>query len=370
MGTPSSPFGPVRLSCIDTARLQELVRLLVHEHTLGYEQFVHEDQRLVDPTQWKRNAQRDNLQVYCRQQQQRKNSSAGERGSRRRLFRDTEVRTALTEMPTLLLVGTIKGSLADVMYGVLNPTADSMRLKSSYVGDKFAGCAVLATIERPTPSDPFRSHSLKWLEGDHPFIFRPIVKNRDFVFMEATGLIHLAGGERQSDGVVEVFTKTTANPGGHVAPAIAVKFGANALLSAQNLVDCAHAKKLAWAVSSRAHSTSTTSSSSSSSTSSSATSSTREFRAHSGGICPAGVKKSLRFVAWTGDVAKHKMKFCGPCVSEATNLDARALACDEFGADRPSEHHLNHKNRLTAHLEGLTTSDPNVVVLRPSALSS
>ncbi|KAE8891544.1 hypothetical protein PF005_g13369 [Phytophthora fragariae] len=175
MGTPSSPFGPVRLSCIDTARLQELVRLLVHEHTLGYEQFVHEDQRLVDPTQWKRNAQRDNLQVYCRQQQQRKNSSAGERGSRRRLFRDTE---------------------------------------------------------------------------------------------------------------------------------------------------------------------------------------------------PAGVKKSLRFVAWTGDVAKHKMKFCGPCVSEATNLDARALACDEFGADRPSEHHLNHKNRLTAHLEGLTTSDPNVVVLRPSALSS
>nr|KAE8935429.1 hypothetical protein PF009_g14627 [Phytophthora fragariae] len=217
MGTPSSPFGPVRLSCIDTARLQELVRLLVHEHTLGYEQFVHEDQRLVDPTQWKRNAQRDNLQVYCRQQQQRKNSSAGERGSRRRLFRDTEVRTALTEMPTLLLVGTIKGSLADVMYGVLNPTADSMRLKSSY---------------------------------------------------------------------------------------------------------------------------------------------------------PAGVKKSLRFVAWTGDVAKHKMKFCGPCVSEATNLDARALACDEFGADRPSEHHLNHKNRLTAHLEGLTTSDPNVVVLRPSALSS
>ncbi|KAE9071654.1 hypothetical protein PF007_g26474 [Phytophthora fragariae] len=206
MGTPSSPFGPVRLSCIDTARLQELVRLLVHEHTLGYEQFVHEDQRLVDPTQWKRNAQRDNLQVYCRQQQQRKNSSAGERGSRRRLFRDTEVRTALTEMPTLLLVGTIKGSLADVMYGVLNPTADSMRLKSSYVGDKFAGCAVLATIERPTPSDPFRSHSLKWLEGDHPFIFRPIVKNRDFVFMEATGLIHLAGGERVGYHVMHSVT--------------------------------------------------------------------------------------------------------------------------------------------------------------------
>ncbi|EGZ14938.1 hypothetical protein PHYSODRAFT_333229 [Phytophthora sojae] len=425
MATPSSPFGPLQLSCTDTAWLQELVRLLVHEHILSYEKFVHQDQRLLNPTQWKRHSQRDNLQVYCQQQlqQQRENSSVGERVSRRRLFRDTEARSALAEMPTLLLVGTIQGSLNDVMYGVLNPTADSMRLKSSYVGDKFASCAVLATMERPTPSDPFRSHTLKWFEGDHPYIFRPIVKNRDFVFMEATGVTTLAGGERvgyhvmhsvtfpgaremngnvrahmavcafyrqQSDGVVEVFTKTTANPGGHVAPAIAVKYGANALLSAQSLVDCAHAKKLAWVVSTRARAASTTSTCSSSSSSS-----CRDFRADSGGICftcgersisspllsrsgactlctrpicpTCRVKKSLRFVAWTGGVAKHKMKFCGPCVREARRLDARALACDEFGADRPQSH---PRNRLTAHLEGLTASDPNVVVLRPSALSS
>ncbi|KAG6616064.1 uncharacterized protein IUM83_03533 [Phytophthora cinnamomi] len=435
MAIPSSPFGPLHLSCTDTAWLQELVRLLVHEHVLGYEKFVHQDQRLLDPTQWKRNTQRDNLQVFCQQPiLQRKNSSAGERGSRRRLFkarRDTEVGAALAEMPTLLLVGTIKGSLNDVMYGVLNPTADSMRVKSSYVGDKFASCAVLATIERPTPSDPFRSHTLKWFEGDHPYIFRPIVKNRDFVFMEATGIIQLAGGDRVgyhvmhsvtfpgaremngnirahmavcafyrqlSDGVVEVFTKTTANPGGQVAPAIAVKYGATALLSAQNLVDCAQAKKLAWAVSSRARSASTTSTCSSSSSISSSgrsTTPTREFRADSGGVCfncgestsllsrsavctlctrpicaACRVKKSLRSVAWTGGVTKHKMKFCGPCATEAMRLDAQALACEEFGADRPAQRHSNHRNRLTAHLEGLTASDPNVVVLRPSALSS
>ncbi|KAL3663827.1 hypothetical protein V7S43_011240 [Phytophthora oleae] len=409
MASPSSPFGPLHLSCTDTLWPQELVRLLVHEHVLGYEKYVHQDQRLLDPRLWKRHTQRDNLQVYCQQPAiQRKNNSAGERGSRRRLFRsrrDTDVGTALAEMPTLLLVGTITGSLNDFMYGVLNPTADSMRLKSSYVGDKFANCAVLATLKRPTPNDPFHSHTLKWFEGDHPFIFRPIVKNRDFVFMKATGVAELADGERvgyhvmhsvtfpgaremngnirahmavcafyrqHCDGVVEVFTKTTANPGGHVAPAIAAKYGATALLSAQKLTDCAHAKKLAWAMAGRTRLTSSTSSSSSS---------TREFRSNSDGVCfncggaasisllsrsdvcalcmrpicsACKVKKSLRFLSWTGGLTKHKTRFCGPCASDAMRLDARLLACEEFGCDRPAQ----RSQRLTAHLDGITASDP------------
>ncbi|KAG1694196.1 hypothetical protein DVH05_021852 [Phytophthora capsici] len=369
----TSPFGPLLLSSTNTLWLQELVRLLVREHKLSYEKYVHQDQRRLDPRYWKRYTQRDNLQVYSQQD---------ECGSRRRLFRsrrDTDVSTALAEMPTLLLVGTIPGSLNDVMYGVLNPTADSMRLKSSYVGDKFANCAVLATLERPTPNDPFRSHTLKWFESEQPLIFRPIVKNRDFVFTEATGVVELADGERVgyhvlhsvtfpgakamngnirahmavcafyrqlSDGVVEVFTKTTANPGGHVSPSISIKYGANALLSAQKLRDCAHAKKLSWAIVGQTHSTSTTSTSSSSST--------REIRVETNGICfncggsllsrsdvcalcmrpicsACNVKKSLHSLSWTGGLAKHKTRFCCPCASDAMRLDARLIACEEFG---------------------------------------
>ncbi|KAG7389252.1 hypothetical protein PHYPSEUDO_010810 [Phytophthora pseudosyringae] len=419
MATPSSPFGPLHLSCTDTLWLQELVRLLVHEHGLGYDKYVHQDQRLLDPHHWKRYMQRDTLHVYSQHPaMQRTNSSAG--ASTRRAFStgrgDTEASTALAEMPTLLLVGTISGSLDDVMYGVLNPTADSMRIKSSYVGDKFANCAVLATLERPTPSDPFRSHTLKGFEGDHPHIFRPVVKNRDFVFMEATGVTELALGERvgyhvmhsvtfpgaratngnvrahvavcafyrqHCDGVVEVFTTTSANPGGHVAPAIAVKFGATALLSAQKLVRCAHAKKLACVVAGRARPTSTTSTCSSSSSISKdssgvcfqcgGSSTSLLSRSDACALCmrpmcsSCKVKKSLRFISRTGGVAKHKMRFCGPCASNAVHLDARALACEEFGADVPES---SHRHRLTAHLEGLTASDPNVVVLRPGALSS
>jgi hypothetical protein len=430
MATLSSPFGPLNLSCVDTQWLQELVRLLVHEHALGYDKFVHQDQRRLDPRQWKLSTQHGNLQVFSQPpSQRRKNSSAGERGSRRKLFktgRDSEVGAALAEMPSLLLTGTIKGSLNDVMYGVLNPTADSMRVKSSYVGDKFASCAVLATLEMPTLSDPFRSHTLKWFEGDHPFIFRPIVKNRDFVFMEATGILELAGSERvgyhvmhsvtfpgaramngniranmavcafysqQSDGVVEVFTKTTANPGGHVAPAIAVKYAATALVSAQNLLDCAYAKKLAWLVGRRSRCVSTTSSSSSSG------SNERHILApragSSGGVCSTcggstsrlgrsdactlcsrpvcsscKVKKSLSFISWPGGLTKRKVRFCGACASDAKHLDAQTLALEEFRVDPPERHHSSHRHRLTAHLEGLTASDPNVVVLRPGALSS
>eukprot|EP00644_Phytophthora_capsici_P009952 jgi/Phyca11/535640/estExt2_fgenesh1_pg.C_PHYCAscaffold_390057 len=209
----TSPFGPLHLSSTDTLWLQELVRLLVREHILSYEKRVWLKTKTVPVTQRHR--------------------------------------------------------------------SDSMRLKSSYVGDKFANCAVLATLERPTANNPFRSHTLKWFESEQPLIFRPIVKNRDFVFTEATGVVELADGERVgyhvlhsvtfpgakamngnirahmavcafyrqlSDGVVEVFTKTTANPGGHVSPSISIKYGANALLSAQKLRDCAHAKKLSWAI--------------------------------------------------------------------------------------------------------------------------
>lgn len=375
MATPSSPFGPLQLSCTDTVWLQDLVRLLVHDHVLSYEKYALQDQRRLDPSQWKRNMQRDNLHVYSQ-------------------FSTTQQR-----IPTLLLVGTIKGSLDDVMYGVLNPTANSMRVKSSYVGDKFANCAVLATLKRPTASDPFRSHTLKWFEGDHPSIFRPIVKNRDFVFMEATGFAELATANRervgyhvmhsvtfpgaramngnirahmavcafyrqQSDRVVEVFTKTTANPGGHIAPAITVKYAATALLSAQNLVHCAYAKKLAWAVARQTRSTSTTSSSSSSSSTQS--SHTREFRldgvcincagnislfsrsdvcAHCARpICSAcKVKQSLSFVSWTGALTKHKMRFCGSAVLRLMRCrrNASRLSCSCFrgirsGSTRPS----------------------------------
>ncbi|OWZ10526.1 hypothetical protein PHMEG_00016616 [Phytophthora megakarya] len=299
------------------------------------------------------------------------------------------------------------------MYGVLNPTADSMRVKSSYVGDKFANCAVLATLARPTASDPFHSQTLKWFEGDHPYIFRPIVKNRDFVFMEATGMTELADGERvgyhvmhsvtfpgaraingnirahmavcafyrqQSDGVVEVFTKTTVSPGGHVAPAIAVKYGATALVSAQHLVDCAHAKKLSWAVAGRTRATSTTTTSSSSSSgdacvncggNTSVRSRSDECALCMRPICSScKVKKTLCSISWTGGLAKHKMKFCGSCASDAIHFDARAIASDEFGAEEHEQRHSQRRHRLTRHLDGLTASDPNVVVIRPSALSS
>ncbi|KAG7399616.1 hypothetical protein PHYBOEH_008404 [Phytophthora boehmeriae] len=380
---------------------------------------------------------REKLQVFSQQplHERRKSSSVGERGWRRRRFKrseDTEVGAALADMPTLLLVGTIKGSLNDVMYGVLNPTVDAMRLKSSYVGDKFAACAVLATLFKPTKREPFRSHTLKWLEGDHPYIFRPIVKNRDFVFMEATGFTQLADGEavgyhvmhsvtfpgacpmngnirahmavcafyRQlSDGVVEVFTKTTANPGGHVAPGIAVKYGATALMSAQNLADCAQAKKLAWMTARFGRSTSTTSTTSTASTTSSSSSnriSHLPIRARhnvnvrvcfnceervsllsrrdlcslcSRSSCSAcNVKKELSFISKDGSLLKHNMRFCGACIKDVMNLDARVIACEEFGASRSEDN--PRRSRLTAHLEGLTASDPNVVVLRPSVLGS
>ncbi|RLN81064.1 hypothetical protein BBJ28_00022110 [Nothophytophthora sp. Chile5] len=429
-------FGSLHLSSTDTTWLQGLVPTLVREHIESYERHIQQDKRRLDQRRWKLVTKRENVRVFSEQAMPRGSSGGGDGGGQgsasrtpRKNAAGAEVGAALADMPTLLLVGTIEGSLDDAMYGVLNPTVDSMRVKSSYVGDKFANCAVLATLERPTSRDPFRSLTLKWFEGDHPHIFRPIVRNRDFVFMEATGLAKLSSGEaigyhvmhsvhfpearaigsnirahmavcglygQRSDGVVDVFTKTTANPGGHVASAIAVKYASMALASAQKLIDCAHLKKLAWMVSRRMPSaTGSGSGSTASSTRSHHSFNSRDantarvcFTCGEGAsyrrlsiprydvctlcgrqMCSAcKVTKELSFIDGNGGLMRHKMRFCQPCVSDAKHVSARAVACDEFATMR-SEASARSYN-YTTRLASPSASDPGVFTLRPSAFTS
>ncbi|RLN73908.1 hypothetical protein BBJ28_00013378 [Nothophytophthora sp. Chile5] len=281
MAISASPFASLQLSTADVAQLQELVQLFVQEHVDSYEQYLYQDQQRLDERRWKMVMQRKNIRVFLEQTRRERGVSSSSSTSSKDLGHP---QTQAADLPLLLLVGTLEGTLDDVMHGVLNPTVESMRVKSSYVGDNFAACSVLATLETATSADPFRSHIIKWFEGDHPQALRGLIKNRDFVYMEATGLTQLSNGEvigyhvmhsldfpetpetegnvrgklavcavfrQRSDGVVDVFTKTTANLGGRVARAVAVKYTATALISAQELVRCSQLKKLAWLVTRR-----------------------------------------------------------------------------------------------------------------------
>ncbi|KAG6950976.1 hypothetical protein JG688_00013923, partial [Phytophthora aleatoria] len=98
-------------------------------------------------------------------------------------------------MPIILAVGTFEGELNDLMFGIVNPTQEIMRVKASYVKDYSDG-AVLANIVVPTVEDPFRSVSVKWTQINLPLNQTGLVQNRDFVCLEATGILHFANGDR------------------------------------------------------------------------------------------------------------------------------------------------------------------------------
>jgi hypothetical protein len=96
----------------------------------------------------------------------------------------------------LLCIGTMPGTLDDVMYGVVTPTAEETMLKSSCIGDNTVDCCVLASIASPTPHDPWRSLMLKWSANAGPAAVRPFIRARDFTYVEGTGAATNVDGER------------------------------------------------------------------------------------------------------------------------------------------------------------------------------
>ncbi|KAF1780072.1 START-like domain [Phytophthora cactorum] len=89
-----------------------------------------------------------------------------------------------SKLPAILSVGRVEGKLDDMMYGV-----------ASYVHD-FDGAAVLSTIVEPTVDEPFNSVVVKWMEMDIPLRRTGVVQNRDYVYLECTGFVHMANGDR------------------------------------------------------------------------------------------------------------------------------------------------------------------------------
>jgi hypothetical protein len=184
-------------------------------------------------------------------------------------------------LPRLLAVGTLRGSLDDVMYGVVSPNASSARLRSSYLGEHIADCAVLREIKSPSPADPFRFLGIKWfVRAKHRGAAR-IVLPRDFVVLEFSGVMmrpdnsrvgfHLTHSvqiptcrelhehrilrakvsscyifEETRNNRVQVFMTASVDPNGHVLNRMAVRSAATALSNCWKSVSCAHNKKLAF----------------------------------------------------------------------------------------------------------------------------
>ncbi|KAE9299646.1 hypothetical protein PF008_g23197 [Phytophthora fragariae] len=270
-----NPYPDLEVSTEERHQLIDLVNGFVEEHFQTYEDFVRVDNRRVNERRWKHFKSKDDLHVY----EDRRSSDSGK--SMESWNPETSQDNAVPskkDTPVMLRFGTAVGHLDDLMFGVVNPTLDTMRIKASYVHDLDGG-AILCPVLEPTEEEPFRSLIIKWMTIDAPLKSTSLVKVRDFVYIEATGILRFANGDRVGyqllhsiefpntkprpnviranlsyfsffrqieENVVDVFGTSTVAPGGDVMRFISVRVATEALLSATDLVFCGQMKKLSW----------------------------------------------------------------------------------------------------------------------------
>ncbi|KAG7387956.1 hypothetical protein PHYPSEUDO_013354 [Phytophthora pseudosyringae] len=167
-----NPFGELALADEDRAKLVDIADSLLQAKFEEYEEYLNSEKR-VDISRWKKFKTSGAATTYL----ERKKSNPD------------------SNLPEFLMLGPLPGTLDENMFGLVSPTLDAMRIKSSYLND-FSAAAVLATVVEPTAEDPFRSVVIKWMEIDIPGASVGIVRNRDYVYVESTGILHLQNGDR------------------------------------------------------------------------------------------------------------------------------------------------------------------------------
>ncbi|EGZ13387.1 hypothetical protein PHYSODRAFT_286605 [Phytophthora sojae] len=281
----TNPFAPLTLSTEAVVGLETLTRALVARNLDAYERHLHENgSGQVDKTRWKFMYEQGGLRSYAERGTHTSfglgaafGVAASHFDRRAPVYRQTST----ASVPSILVLGAIEGQLDDTMYGFMCPTLDQMRVKTSYIKDGLVRGSVLATLVSPTIEDPFTSVAVKWMEQGQPAHARAVVKNRDYVYLEATGVEFLRNGERVGYQVVhsiqfpetperpsatrgnmsicaiyrqknsdqtDVYVRGFLNPVSGLENSIITRSVARTLLSVSRNVYCCQMKKIKWAI--------------------------------------------------------------------------------------------------------------------------
>jgi hypothetical protein len=424
-----SPFPPLELSVEDEAQLEGVAQLFVHNMIAQYQKYQLQDHHTVDRNAWKLLRRKENICAYIercgketakrKRRHERRNHEfhhdIASADSTTGLYPDTESSVASSspasrvsnasqqqqrqeqqyvtpkprlplDLPVILVVGTMEGTVQDIMLGAVNPTVDEMRVKTSYVNDTFVDAAVLATLITPTPNDPFRSLSIKWLESSQSAPLDKLVKNRDSVVLESTGITQLANGEsvgymllhtvhlpqtqplpgrirrnisicclvrQHSPTTVEIFLKAYLNPLSGLMRTIIVKNTVYGAYSVWNYVHCGRMKKLAWALEQQNKcpveqlQDNYNGKGNESCVNCKKRPTRHRFRTNKRfstcklcfeHICDAcAVKKKLSYVAAGGVLQQKEITLCALCVHSAMiQTDTKAVASEKVGSTMPA----------------------------------
>ncbi|KAE9149113.1 hypothetical protein PF006_g6370 [Phytophthora fragariae] len=216
---PPGTFPELELANEDMDNMENVAAMIVDSTIEDFERLRLNDNGLTDK-RWKPLKRKAGVMLY------------EDRSMRESLKRESSLSDAPSRIHPLMAVGTTRGELNELMFGLLNPTREEMLAKSACTGDYLTDCAELASIISPTPSDPLRSLQVKWsLIGRGPMFVSVVVRPRDFVYLESTGIALDSHGEHVGYPIYTSIVMTQI---------------ADALLSFQRLLLNARMKKLAW----------------------------------------------------------------------------------------------------------------------------
>ncbi|KAG2759365.1 hypothetical protein PC129_g17603 [Phytophthora cactorum] len=150
--TPEPPMArpKVRLRDGDVEAFRNLAHSVI-SRTLAHEcEYRRRGCTEPDAHEWKLVKRYNGLRVYkCKMQPEFQPSLSQE--------------NALARAPTAVCIGTIDGSLEDVLYGLHTKTRREMHVTNAFLNRGHLECAVLSVIEHGSDRDPFKQLALKWI---------------------------------------------------------------------------------------------------------------------------------------------------------------------------------------------------------------
>ncbi|KAE9108508.1 hypothetical protein PF010_g11887 [Phytophthora fragariae] len=127
----SNPFPEVRVSDIERLELIHLVENYMEDYVNKYEEFVLVNRRKVDERRWEYVKSKDKLRVYSERTRKELSRWGMQPETSLSATQRVQAKAVTKELPVVMSVGSFVGELDDLMFGVVNPTLNDMRIKAS-----------------------------------------------------------------------------------------------------------------------------------------------------------------------------------------------------------------------------------------------
>lgn len=193
---PRATFPDFTASPEEHQDCKDLVTKLLSHTVHEFERFAYEEKGIVGHRRWKQRTNKNDVVLY----RERDGGSMGMvlAETLHHLVEKQEIfsPTAATLIPpTMLLVGTRQGYVENAMSTLVTLTHNELALVDKFLHGDVADCAVLHTMEGPSPSRPFHFLGYKFFVTESAGGDARIIKRRHSVYLEYTGLTRSRTGE-------------------------------------------------------------------------------------------------------------------------------------------------------------------------------